>query len=100
MAAFLGKPGDAATIAQANQAITIVTAMASAYTRGEGFAGGEPSDDIAAVIFTAALRFLANKSQLEMSKAKGPFAVDYRSAFDGWSLAEQYVLNRYRKRAE
>jgi hypothetical protein len=100
VAAFLGKTGDAATEAIAAQAITIITSLANSYTRGEGFTSGVPAGDISAAIFTAVLRFMANKSQIQYSKVKGPFTVEYRGGFDGWSVAEQFVLNRYRKRAE
>lgn len=100
VAEFLGKPGDSATEAYATTALAVIASMAESYTRGEGFSDGAPADDIAAAIFTATLRFMANKTQLEHSKIKGPFSVDYRSSFTGWSIAETFVLNRYRKRAE
>lgn len=99
VAAFLHKTGDAATEADATQAWTIISAMASSYTRGQGFTSGTPADDIAAVIFTATLRLMGNKTQLEHTKAKGPFSVDYRSSFNGWTVAETFVLNRYRANA-
>lgn len=100
VAAFLGKTGDAATEAFAAQALTVLTAMAQSYTRGEGFFNGTPANDIASAVFMAALRLMANKSQLEHSKDKGPFSVSFSGGFDGWSTAELSVLNRYRKRAE
>jgi hypothetical protein len=35
-----------------------------------------------------------------MAQTAGPFTVDIRSrGFEGWTLAELAVLNRYRKRA-
>ncbi|SPM31577.1 hypothetical protein [Mycobacterium terramassiliense] len=99
VAAFLGKPGDAATEAYATTALAVIGSMAQSYTRGQGFTNGAPADDIAAAIFTATLRFMANKDQLEKSKTKGPFSVDIRGSFSGWNLAETFVLNRYRKMA-
>ncbi|PJE23668.1 MAG: hypothetical protein CK431_09960 [Mycobacterium sp.] len=100
VAAFLRKTGDAATEADAALAWSIIGAMAQSYTRGQGFTNGLPADDLSAVIFTATLRFLANKGQLEMSRTKGPFSIEYRSSFNDWSVAELSVLHRYRKRAE
>jgi hypothetical protein len=54
---------------------------------------------LAAVITTAAARLASNTRQLRYSETAGPFTADFRSAFDGWTVAELYVLNRYRKRA-
>jgi len=34
-----------------------------------------------------------------MSVTAGPYVLDQRSFFTGWTLAELFVLNRYRKRA-
>lgn len=100
VAAFLGKPWDAATQDQAATALTLVTGMARSYTRDQGFTNGEPADDIWTVIFTATLRLMGNKTQLEQMQVKGPFSTEFRSAFTGFSVAETMVLNRYRKRAE
>jgi hypothetical protein len=80
-------------------AIPIVTTMARAYTRGNGFNGNEPNDEIAAVITTAAARLAANGAQLSHATTTGGLGVDVRSAFVGWSTAELAVLNRYRKTA-
>ncbi|BBY61162.1 hypothetical protein [Mycolicibacterium sarraceniae] len=80
-------------------AIAQVTVMAKAYTRGNGFEGGEPNDEIAAVITTAAARLAANGAQLPTDETTGPFTKSIRGSFTGWTLAEQAVLNRYRKRA-
>jgi hypothetical protein len=73
--------------------------MARAYTRGEGFTDGDdgdPNGDIAAVIVTAAARLVANPEQL----ASDVGTVSTRNGFSGFTLTEQIVLNRYRKRAE
>ncbi|MGV9482496.1 hypothetical protein [Gordonia aichiensis] len=59
VAAFLGQGDDTTLVALAGQHVTIVTAMARAYTRDNGFTGNEPADDIAAVITTATARLLA-----------------------------------------
>ena len=79
--------------------IPIITTMAKAYTRGRGFDDGEPNDELAAVITTAAARLAANGSQGLWRKRVDDVEYDWRSSFTGWTLAEQAVLNRYRKRA-
>ncbi|MUL78640.1 hypothetical protein FZI94_21600 [Mycobacterium sp. CBMA226] len=97
LAAFTGQDVSAD---QATAVISVVTAMARSYTRGKGFsAAGEPSEDVAAVILSASARLLADTSQIIGQRSMGPFAVQLRAGFDGWSVAESYVLNRYRDRA-
>ncbi|MDS1114488.1 hypothetical protein RD149_12000 [Gordonia westfalica] len=97
VAAFLGQgpDPDLGLVALAEQHAAIVTAMARAYTRGEGFAGGIPTDDIAAVITTATARLVANPEQINTTTG----SVSVLGGFTGWTLAELFVLNRYRKRA-
>ncbi len=99
VADFLGQGTDASTVALAGEHVGIVTAMARSYTRGNGFddvtVPGQVTDDIAAVIVTATARLLANPEQL----AHDVGAVSFRGGFTGWSLAETFVLNRYRRRA-
>ncbi|MGB2919701.1 MAG: hypothetical protein WBC15_05730 [Mycobacterium sp.] len=83
--------------------IPIITAMAKAYTRGRGFTAGadydEPNDEIAAVIATASARMAANVRQTAGSSSMDNFANETRTYFQGWTVAELFVLNRYRKRA-
>ena len=97
VAAFLGKPEDAAILATAEQAIPVVTVMVRAYVRGN--AEWEPNEELHAVIVTAAARMLSNPSGLAHDETAGPFSRSVRGAFQGWTLAELFVLNRYRKRA-
>lgn len=86
--------------AVAELAVPLLTELARAYTRGNGFAGnGEPNAEIAAVITTASARFLGNPTQTSSAETVGPFTRDVRTWFTGWTLAEQFVLNRYRVRA-
>lgn len=92
--------GRAVNSEQATAVLSIVTAMASAYTRGQGFTAGVPNGEIRAVILTAAARLASNTSGLLRDEAEGPSSVSYRSAFTGWTTAELYVLNRYRVRAQ
>lgn len=98
VAAFLGQGDDPELVALAEQHLRIVAAMARAYTRGAGFEAftGDPAEDIAAVITTATARLLANPEQI----GRGIGQVQLRGGFTGWSLAELFVLNAYRKRAE
>ncbi len=102
VAAFLGHGSDAALVAMAGQHVAIVTAMAHAYTRGNGFTEGEPADDLAAVITTATARLVSFPDQaVAKTDTAGPFS-ETRSgaAFRTWTLPELFVLNRYRKRAQ
>lgn len=97
VAAFMGQVGDAGFLDLATQHVMVVQALARGYTRGRGFdpATGDPADDLAAVITCATARLLANPEQL-MTTVGG---VTTGNGFAGWSLAETFILNRYRKRA-
>ena len=81
------------------QVVPIITTMAKAYTRGRGFDGNDPNDEIAAVITIAAARLAANAQQGLWRKRVDDVEYEWRSLFGGWTLAELSVLNRYRKRA-
>jgi hypothetical protein len=83
----------------AEAAVPLITAMAKAYTRDRGFVDGEPNDEVAAVITAASARLAGNARQINWSQTMGPDSADMRSYFNGWTLAEQMVLNRYRVRA-
>ena len=61
-----------------------------------GFAGDEPNTDVAAAITTAAARLLTNPSQVPYDVG----SVSYRGGFNGWTLTERLVLNRYRIKAQ
>lgn len=95
VADFLGQGDDQTVLALAGEHLPIITAMARAYTRGNGFSGTDPNDEIAAVITTATARLMANPDQLQYRVGN----VSFQSSFAGWTLAETFVLNRYRKRA-
>lgn len=98
VAAYLGRGDDTELVALAGQHVLIVAAMARAYTRGQGFeSDGEPKADVAAVITTATARMVVNPEQTKRYQVG-----DYSEApavFQGWTLAELFVLNSYRKRA-
>lgn len=89
----------APTETQVTQALSVVTAVAQAYTRGAGFDAGQPNDEISSVIVLATARLLRNPSQLPVREQYGAVIVDYRGGFTGWSLAERETLNRYRVQA-
>lgn len=95
VADFLGQGINLALVALAGEHVVIVKAMVKAYTRDNGFVGGEPGDDLAAVITTATARLVSNPGQLRYGVAD----VQMNDAFQGFSLAETFVLNRYRKKA-
>lgn len=95
VANLLGRPDDAVLVALAEEPVAVITAMVRAYTRGNGFASGQPNVELAAVVTTAAARLVANPEQLASDVGN----VSMRGGFQGWSLAETVVLNRYRVRA-
>jgi len=101
VADFLGHGDDVALVAMAEQHVQIVTAMAQAYTRGQGFEAGEPADDIAAVVTTATARLVSFPDQsVSQTDTAGTFSMTRSGAgFRTWTLPELFVLNRYRKRA-
>ncbi len=84
----------------ATRVVELVTVLARSYTRGNGFTGGEPNAEIAAVITLAAARLAANASQLPSTFTRENLTIDTRGGFAGWSVAELAVLNRYRVRAQ
>lgn len=94
VADFLGQGESFVTLA--GEAVTTITAMARAYTRDKGFTGTtDVAEDIAAVIVTAAARLVANPEQIDSTVG----GVRTGKGFSGWSLAETFVLDRYRKKA-
>lgn len=99
VAAFLGKPGDAALTAIAQAHIPVVTAFIKAYTRGQGFdAHGEPNEDVEAVILTCAARTVVNPEQMKRYSI-----ADYSetpAVLDGFTLPELAVLHLYRRRTQ
>lgn len=95
VAAFLGQSEDESTLSLASQALPIITAMCKAYTRDQGFKDGKPNDELEAVIITATARLMGNPEQTQYRAGN----VSFQSHFQGWTLAELFVLNRYRKRA-
>ena len=93
VADFLGQGDELSVVALAGQSVTIITALARSYTRGGGFTANSPHEDVAAVITTATARLVANPEQLRVTV--GGVQTD---GFQGWTLPELFVLNRYRRR--
>ncbi|ORA17362.1 hypothetical protein [Mycobacterium arosiense] len=98
VATFLG-PNITVDTAQATSVIAVVTAEANAYTRGEGFTAGVPNSDISAVILTASARLLSHPRQNQSYETFGPAIASFGASLPQWSVAEKYVLDRYRVRA-
>ena len=74
-AAFLGRTGDAATVAVAEQHLLVVRAMVKAYVRGKGFdEAGNPADDLGADHHTSTARLLSNPEH-NVEQTTGPFSV-------------------------
>lgn len=97
VADFLGQGGDTTLVALAGEVVPVITAMVESYTRGRGFTAGEPNtDDLAAVITTASARMVTNPEQIPTKVG----SVEIRGGFQGFSLAETFVLNRYRRTAQ
>lgn len=96
VAYFLGRGTDTTLVALAGESVRVITAMVRAYTRGVGFVDTHPNDELAAVITTASARLCANPEQAITDVG----TVSIRNAFNGFTLAELFVLNRYRKRAQ
>lgn len=75
--------------------VGVITKFVHAYTRGRGFDHELPNDELGAVITAASARMAANPEQIPHTVGSVSFAGGYQ----GWNLAEQAVLNRYRVRA-
>lgn len=96
-----GGGADPATVALARGHVETVAAYAHAYTFGRGFTvdvdgNGEPAHDVARVIVAAAARLTTNPEQVSVYSA-GDYS-ERPAVFTGWTIAEQGVLHRWRKR--
>ena len=95
---FVG-PG-VATEQQARHAIATAEGLVEAYTRGRHVtADGGPRPGVDAVVLQVAARLAANPSQIQTREQVGPYSLLRSAGFQGFTLTEQLVLNRYRKRA-
>lgn len=83
----------------AKMAIDTATALVEGYTRGNHvFKSGSPRPGIEAVVLTVSARIAINPGQVARRDTAGPFSTSRSAGFNGFTLAEFAVLNRYRKR--
>ncbi|PRZ41909.1 PKD domain-containing protein [Antricoccus suffuscus] len=101
--AFMGRTGDAALEALAAEHVPVMAEIVNAYVRGNGptrtgsgLGEFDFPPDLRAVTMTASARLLNNPAQLESESADGYAA---RGRFESFSLAEQAILHRYRRRS-
>lgn len=86
--------------AVAAASIEAATGLVDAYCRGRHLDGyGDYRPGIRSVILTASARILANPGQVATNVQAGGVMVRRGVGFQGFTLAEQTVLNRYRRRA-
>lgn len=88
-----GSEVDERLVAMAAVHIGVVTHFARVYTRGNGFYVDGVVEEIAAVILAATARLTSNPGQIDITVG----SVRRQGSFKGWTLAEQKVLNPYRK---
>jgi hypothetical protein len=89
---------------QASSLLLYIAQLVSAYTRGVGFTVGTggaliPNQDLFYVILGAAARIWAHPRQLPVDSTEGQESVSWHAGFNGWTVAETFVLDRYRVRA-
>lgn len=89
----MGGADEPAVVERCQQVGEVIALFARQYTRGNGFYAEGVAQDIGAVILTASARLAANPEQL-YTQVGGVVA---GAGFQGWTLAEQIVLNQYRK---
>lgn len=95
VADFLGQGTDVSLVALAEEVVPVITAIVMSYTRGRGSTAGVPNNELDAVIITASARMVANPEQIPTRVG----SVEIRGGFQGFSLAETFVLNRFRRTA-
>lgn len=88
--------GDESSDDEMGAAFHMVRLFVFEYTRGKGFKAGKPTPGLLAVIAAGSVRLVTNPEQAELYVLDG---ITIRPAvFNGYTLAEQSVLNRYRRR--
>lgn len=99
-AEWMGRPDDAALIARAGAVLPHVLELVRGYTRGRGFHadGWECPSDIQTVIYSVIARVLANPDGLQKTTVTGPFT-ETVAGWQGFTLMERQILDRYRVRA-
>jgi hypothetical protein len=82
--------------------IAYVTQLVYEYVRGVGFTTGTggappiPNAGLWQVILGASARIWAHPRQLPVDETVGPDSASFRAGFNGWSVSELAVLQRYR----
>lgn len=80
--------------------IEVALALIEAHTRGNHLDRfGHYRPGVRGVVLSVAARFLANPGQIITRVTAGGLTISRGVGFQGFTLAEQTVLNRYRKRA-
>lgn len=99
VADFIGEGSDATVVERAAKLLPFVAETVKGYTRGQGFTPeGAPFDDVALVIVASAARLVTNPT---LDESEGVGGYSHRPGrFDGWTLPELAILNRYRRRAQ
>lgn len=104
VADYLGRGDDTALVTLASTQVGHMTNLVKSYTRGKGFIDGdgdfiddEVAADVKSVIVAATARLVNNPEGVQ-AETIGGYAVTYGAGGHGWTLAEQFVLNGYRRR--
>jgi hypothetical protein len=95
VAAYLDWPED--TVEQVTPHLTSVISFVRSYVRGKGFDDAQCEDDLAAVIVSATARSAVNPAK-SVRVEIGSYS-EVPAQFTGFTLVEQSVLHRYRRRA-
>lgn len=83
---------------QAQQALDMAGAYVQGYTRGRGRdATGKWREGVGEVVLSVSARIATNPSFISWRNQAGNFSQHRGEGFTGFTLAEQFVLNRYRK---
>lgn len=78
---------------------TTAEALVGAYCRGREKRGDVYRPGVEDVILMVGSRILANPEQIQVREQVGPYSMFKGAGFEGFTLVELAVLNRYRKRA-
>lgn len=96
--ASIGWASTASNLALAQAQLDLVVEFVRSFTRGAGFDPDSGATfivpDLKAVILSAAARAIANPTQAKRLEIGGVNAVP--AIFDGFTLHEQKILNKYR----